>query len=232
MPLPRYMQGPGKSGADSQTQARCQWSFGSSAPKTRHLTRDCQARLAGARVHAMAGTMLRRNPRITLLSAFALATLLAGCADRDKFPSLARRPAEDVYRAARAQPPAPPIPAAMSDGMAKRLADLTAQAREAHALFEGARTAATRAVAAARGSAKGTENWSVASLAVARLESARATAGLPLAELDRLETEAGIRAAEGSDADLKAVRDARGVVEALVSEETATIDSLLAQLAG
>lgn len=166
-----------------------------------------------------------------LLATLGLATLLGGCADRDRFPSLARRPAEDIYRAARTTPPPPP-PAVISDGMGKRLADLTAQARAAHAQFEGARASATRAVGAARGAAKGTENWSVASTAVAQLESARAKAGLPLAELDRLETEAGIRAAEGSDADLKAVRDARGVVEALVSEETATIDSLLAQLAG
>ena len=72
----------------------------------------------------------------------------------------------------------------------------------------------------------------MASLAVAQLESARARAGLPLADLDRLETEAGNRAVDGSDADLKAVREARGEVEALVASETAVIDSLLSQLAG
>ena len=171
-------------------------------------------------------------PRTVLVAALGVATLLSGCADRSKFPSLARRPAEDVYRTARAAPPPPPAPAIMSDGMARRLADLTAQAREAHSAFEGARPAATRAVGAARGAAKGTENWSVASLAVARLESARARAGLSLADLDRLETEASNRAVEGSDADLKAVLTARGEVEALVAGETSVIDSLLSQLAG
>ncbi|MBA4086198.1 MAG: hypothetical protein C0491_00170 [Novosphingobium sp.] len=171
-------------------------------------------------------------PRTAVIAALGAAMLLGGCADRDKFPSLARRPAEDAYRTAQATPPAPPAPAIMSEGMAKRLADLTAQARNAHSAFEGGRASATRAVSAARGAAKGTENWSVASLAVAQLETARARAGLPLAELDRLETEASNRAVDGSDADLKAVREARGEVEALVANETAVIDSLLSQLAG
>lgn len=120
----------------------------------------------------------------------------------------------------------------MSDGMARRLADLTARAREAHSAFESARPAAARTVGAARGAAKGTENWSVASLAVARLESARAQAGLSLADLDRLEAEASNRAVTGSDADLKAVLTARREVEALVAGETSVIDSLLSQLAG
>jgi len=169
-------------------------------------------------------------PRTAVVATLGIATLLGGCADRAKFPSLARRPAEDVYRTARATPPPPPSPAVMSDGMAKRLADLTAQAHKAHSMFETARPAATRAVSAARGAAKGTENWSVASLAVAQLESARAQAGLPLAELDRLETEANNRAVQGSDADLKAVLAARQEVETLVTGETSVIDSLLSQL--
>ncbi|MBF9150530.1 hypothetical protein [Novosphingobium jiangmenense] len=169
--------------------------------------------------------------RTALVATLGVATMLGGCADRAKFPSLARRPAEDIYRTARATPPAPP-PAVMSEGMARRLADLTAQARKAHSAFESARPAATRAVSAARGAAKGTENWSVASLAVARLESARAQAGLPLADLDRLEAEASNRAVDGSDADLKAVLTARSEVEALVAGETSVIDSLLSQLAG
>lgn len=176
--------------------------------------------------------MARHKTSIAFLAMLGAATLLSGCADRDRFPSLARRPAEDTYRTARATPPAPPPPAVMSDGMAKTLADLIAQAQNAHTTFEAAKASATRAVIAARGTAKGTENWSVASLAVARLESARAQAGLPLAELDRLETEASNRAVDGSDADLKAVREARKQVEVLVASETSVIDSLLGQLAG
>lgn len=116
--------------------------------------------------------------------------------------------------------------------MAKQLTELSARARKAHAAFEDARPSAARAVSTARGAAKGTENWSVASLAVARLESARAQAGLPLADLDRLESEASNRAVDGSDADLKAVLAARSEVEDLVASETAVIDSLLSQLAG
>jgi hypothetical protein len=180
----------------------------------------------------MACAMARRNYRFAIVIALAAATLLTGCADRGKFPSLARRPAEDAYRTARAPQPVPTPSATLSDGLASRLDGLRAQARQAHAAFEAARGPAARAVSLARGAAKGTENWSVASLAVAQLESARARAGLPLADLDRLETEAGNRAVDGSPADLAAVRETRKEVEALVATETGVIDSLLRQIAG
>lgn len=210
------------------------WQLPAQNPATWHARG--QARLASARDHAMATSMARNKtfpaPRASLVAALGVATLLGGCADRAKFPSLARRPAEDIYRTARATPPAPPAPSALSDEMAKKLAELSARARSAHATFERTRPSAVRAVSAARGAAKGTENWSVASLAVAQLESARAQAGLPLADLDRLETEASNRAVDGSDADLKAVLEARSEVEALVASETSVIDLLLSQLAG
>lgn len=181
----------------------------------------------------MAQGMVQRNARTVLLAILGPALLLCGCSDRGDFPSLARRPAEDAYRTARAAPPAPPPPAVMTPGMAGRLADLRAQAAQAQTAFETARPAASRAVSAAQGAGRGSERWSVASVALAQLESARARAGLPLAELDRLETEASQRAAvEGSDADLRAVLDARREVEALVGAQTRVIDSLLASLAG
>ncbi|MBB4613233.1 hypothetical protein [Novosphingobium taihuense] len=176
--------------------------------------------------------MARRNRILATVATLGTVLLISGCADRGQYPSLARRPAENAYRVPTGATPAPPVPAVMSDGMAARLEGLRNNAAKAHATFEGARGSATRAVSAARGAAKGSESWSVASVELARLESARAEAGLPLAELDRLETEASNRAVDGSDADLKAVLEARQEVEALVESETRVIDSLLAQLAG
>ena len=72
----------------------------------------------------------------------------------------------------------------------------------------------------------------MASVALAELESARARAGLPLAELDRLEADASNRAAGGAPADLEAVHAARVDVESLVDTETKVIDGLLSQLRG
>lgn len=178
----------------------------------------------------MATIMARHKTSIAVLTALGAATLLGGCADRDKFPSLARRPAEDVYRAARATPPAPPPPAVLSQGIEAKLAGLLGDAREAHEAFEAARPTASRAAAAARGAAKGIENWSVASVAIAKLEAARSRVGLPLAELDRMEAEASNRAVDGSDADFKAVMATRQQVEAIAAGETEVIDSLLSQL--
>lgn len=174
--------------------------------------------------------MARCKTTSALVAALGVATLLGGCADRSKFPSLARRPAEDAYRAARATPPPPPPPAVLSQGIAAKLAGLLGEAREAHGAFEAGRGAATRAAAAARGAARGTENWSVASVAIAKLEAARSRVGVPLAELDRMEVEASNRAVDGSDADYKAVLATKRDVEALATGETEVIDSLLSQL--
>jgi hypothetical protein len=174
--------------------------------------------------------MIKRNSRIVAMATLAPALLIAGCAARSDFPSLARRPAEDAYRAAQATRPAPPPPAVVSEGLPERLAALLGSADAAHTTFESRRPAATRTINAAAGSAKGTESWSVASVALAGLESARSLAALPLADLDRLEADASNRAVEGSDADLKAVRNAREKVDALVEAETLVIDSLRGRL--
>jgi enoyl reductase-like protein len=99
-------------------------------------------------------------------------------------------------------------------------------------MFLTRQAAATRAVSAAAGAAKGAEAWSVASVAVAGLESARSRLGLPLADLDRLEVQASNLVADGAEADFKAVRETRAEVEALAAGETSVIDSLLGRLAG
>lgn len=176
--------------------------------------------------------MAKCNPRLALLAMTSSAVLLSGCAPRSDFPSLARRPAEDIYASARAAQAAPAPQPGISEGLTERLAALRSVAREAHELFLTRQSAATRAVSAAAGAAKGTEAWSVASVAVAGLESARSRLGLPLADLDRLEVQASNLVADGAEADFKAVRETRAEVEALAASETGVIDSLLGRLAG
>lgn len=171
--------------------------------------------------------MTKRISRFAAIAMLAPALATSACADRSQFPSLSRRPAEDAYAGARSATPAPaPIPAAMTDGLARKIAALLKSAEEAHATFESRRPAATRTASAAAGSTRGSESWSVASVALAGLESARSLAAMPLADLDRLEAEASNRAVDGSDTDLRAVREARQKVDALVEAETAVIDSL------
>lgn len=174
--------------------------------------------------------MVKSNSRLALIAAASCALMLGGCSDRGDYPSLARRPAEDVYAAARAAQAAPAPTRGVSAGLAGKLSALLATAREAHKSFSARQPAASRAVSAASGAAKGTEAWSVASVAVAGLESARSQVGLPLADLDRLEVEASSRVAEGDDADFNAVRETRAQVEALATSESAVIDSLLGRL--
>ncbi len=174
--------------------------------------------------------MIKRNSRFAAMAILALPLLAAACAPRSDFPSLARRPAEDAYRAVPAPKPAPVPPAVVSDGLPDRLANLLAQANTAHETFQSRQPSATRTINAAAGAGKGTERWSVASVALAGLEAARSMAALPLADLDRMEAEASNRAVEGSDADLKAVRETRMKVDELVQAETQIIDSLRAKL--
>lgn len=173
--------------------------------------------------------MMKSKSRALLIATTSSALLLGGCSDRGDYPSLARRPAEDVYATARAAQ-VPPPQSRISPGLPAKLSALLATAHEAHESFVSRQPAATRAVSAASGAAKGTEAWSVASVAVAGLESARSQVGLPLADLDRLEVEASNRVAEGDDADFKAVRETRAQVEALASRESEVIDSLLGRL--
>lgn len=171
------------------------------------------------------------TPRLALLAMTSSAALLSGCAPRSDFPSLARRPAEDIYASARAAQAAPAPQPPISEGLVERLGALRADARDAHDTFLTRQAAATRAVDAAAGAAKGAEAWSVASVAVAGLESARSRLGLPLADLDRLEVQASNLVADGAEADFKAVQETRADVEALAASETGIIDSLLRRLA-
>ncbi|MFD1958647.1 hypothetical protein ACFSHP_05180 [Novosphingobium panipatense] len=107
-----------------------------------------------------------------------------------------------------------------------RLAGLVKAARDADGRFQSNRAAAERAVSAA--GSTGTDSWSTASVALARLESSRSSAMSALAELDLLYAEARNAAPVEESPSATAIGDARSQVAALLEAQ----DSLIARLAG
>lgn len=178
------------------------------------------------------------KPAITLVAA---ATLLSACASQGQFPSLAKRPAEQALEALPAgadrigaplPAPASPTPDAsaaprpVSSEMIARLAKLKEAAGTAHTQFSGKQNRAGQLVAAARGAAVASEAWSVATVAIADLESARSDAMTSLAELDRLYVAERIDGGDGGA--IAAVRDQ---VTAWVADEDAVLAELGARMA-
>ncbi|MBW8755387.1 MAG: hypothetical protein JF595_14830 [Sphingomonadales bacterium] len=167
----------------------------------------------------------------TTLLPVALIASLTACAAAQDYPSLERRPAERMAGSARPVTPEtpPPPPAPVSRELTMRLAQLVEQARAAHGRFAAKRGNAERLVAAGGTSAPGSEGWSVATVALSDLESARSDAMLALAELDQLYTRETIAASEtGSHASVDGIAAARDQVTALIGEE----DNVLAALRG
>lgn len=182
--------------------------------------------------------------------------LLSGCAEADGYPSLARRPAEgsispdpaicpasaEILALGDSQPgrvggtalPAPaidvpPPPAEPSRDLTTRLSQLVEQARAAHARFISAQAQAERTVSAGAGAAEGSEAWSVASVALAGLESARSEASIALGELDQRFAE--LSTSENPNPhDIEAVSAARDQVNALVAAEDQVLERLRGKL--
>lgn len=158
------------------------------------------------------------------LAPVALAALIGGCATgaADDYPSLAIRDAERWTGTIAAEPYVPPPPPSASVNEAGALADA---ARAAHGRFLAALPGVRSRVNAARGSGVGSEAWSVAQVAVADLEAHRSAAMIALADLDRIYVSV---ATEGQET--APVADPRAAIEALVAEENAAIEGLLAAL--
>ena len=157
-----------------------------------------------------------------------LALGLAACAaDKDLYPSLARR---DVERSGAVQPAAPttpPLTLPADPRLAPRLDRLVEQARAAHEQFATRRERAEQLAAAASGSAIASEGWAVASVALADLESSRSEAMIALADLDELY--AAARVAGGQAAEIVRARD---TVSAWIGEEDGVLAALRGRLGG
>jgi hypothetical protein len=154
----------------------------------------------------------------------ALLALTGGCASQSgEYPSLAIREAE--LAAGMAVPEVPLAPAPPRAAL-DRLGPLLTEARAAHSAFNQAAQGARARVNAAAGAASGSENWSVAQVALGDLRSRRSTAMFALADLDLLFNNAA--SAGESTADIAPVR---AEVAQMLSEEDRLLDSLIGQLA-
>ena len=122
------------------------------------------------------------------------------------------------------------MPAPSAD-VTTRVAQLVKQAHTAHQRFAQKRSGTERLIAAAKGAAVASESWSVASVALADLNSARSDALVALCELDGIYAAEAIKAAEtGSMGNADAAAVAHQEVSALVSEEDGILAHLRARL--
>jgi len=161
------------------------------------------------------------------LTVFAAFSLAACSADTVNYPSLARRPAERWSE----NPPAPApngaqTPAPLDAKTIDRIDSLVGQARSADASFRQHVERTRALVAAASGAPMGSEAWSVATVALSDLESARSQAMVALADLDELMAAHTVMG--GNVAPILAARDS---VIAMVAEEDAVLAGLKDKMA-
>ena len=163
--------------------------------------------------------------RTTLILALGAATL-AGCArDAQSYPSLARRPIERTSADRPVAPASEAPPAPLTAEVLAQADSLLAQAEAADRRFRQLQASASRTVNAAAGATRGSEAWSVGTVALSQLESSRSDLFMAMASLDELYARSVIerRAVEP----LAAVR-AR--VQALIDSENQVIRQLGSQL--
>lgn len=158
-----------------------------------------------------------------LIAALACTCTAACVSAPGDYPSLAVRDAERV--SGTLQPADPYVPSPVAPAVLANAGSLVGQARAAHDSYRSKLEPARSAVQAARGAGFGSERWAVASVAIAGLETERSRTMIALADLDRLYVAA---ATEG--AALEELAAAHGQVGAMVADQTATIDQMLAAL--
>lgn len=161
--------------------------------------------------------------RFSLPVLIATGLLLGACASDDgAYPSLARRPAERVTATWPPAPPPPePAPPPLERATTDRLDLLVGQVRSADAKFHGKEGRTRALVSAARGAPMGSEAWSVATVSVSELESARAEAMLAMAELDSLYAEARTQGRDVSE-----IERARQQATAIIAGQDRVLESL------
>ena len=159
---------------------------------------------------------------------------MAACSTSGAYPSLAQRDVERVSgsgtpAAAEEAAPVPALPPASAD-LVTRLAGLVKVAQAADRQFQSNRAAATRAVAASGG--VGTDSWSTASVALAKLESSRSSGMGALADLDTLYADARDAAPLDESPSTLAITSARSEVAALLEAQDKVIADLSGRLKG
>lgn len=164
----------------------------------------------------------RRSIPILAIAALSL----GACAtDVGEYPSLGRRPAERVtgtlpVETAATQPPAPTDPATLG-----ALDSLLAKARAGHARFQAKETRTRGLIGAASGAPVASESWSVATVALSDLSSARSDVMVAMADLDALYARAVVDGKPAGD-----IAGARNTVQGLLNAEDKVIAALKAAI--
>ena len=171
----------------------------------------------------------------TLCIAALAALMLSACASGGEYPSLARRDVERIRGIAEpvpAQTPPPEISAPPDANLEERLASLIEQAKAAHERFSSNRQRTERLIAAAAGAKIASERWSVASVALAELESARSNAMIALADIDGLYAAERVEHFQAESNTARAIAHARDTVSVLITEQDSVLAGLRRRLAG
>ena len=177
--------------------------------------------------------MNRSFPAAPLACALSTALLLSACAAPGDYPSLARRDGERIAGSAEPAAPEPvtPAPPATPDArLLARLDAIEARARAADARLREQRPRAESLVAAASGAARGSESWSVATVALSGLESARSDAMLALAEVDALHAAERVAHPNAQSGDGLAITASRARVLEIVAAQDSVIAALAARM--
>lgn len=163
------------------------------------------------------------NPPRSPIALALLVLLLPGCAPKGAFPSLGVRPVEQLSF----DEPVREAPVVAVDSeLAKRIAELSGQAKRGQSNFDALLPAARSRASAAGG--MGSESWIEAQQALSRLEAARTLTVSALAELDRLAIE---RAATPTNAaQSQELSNALERANSLAQVQQAEVDRLRASL--
>ncbi|HMO67153.1 MAG TPA: hypothetical protein PKE25_00535, partial [Novosphingobium sp.] len=174
--------------------------------------------------------MIRAIPFAPLASAVCASLLLTACTAPGDYPSLARRDAERIGSPAQPAPAQPARPVAADAAVVARLEAIEARAQAADARLRQQRARAESLVSAARGAAPGSEAWSVATVALSGLESARSDAMLALADVDALHATERLAHPNEQSGDGLAIAASRERVLAIVAAQDAVIAALAARM--
>lgn len=158
-------------------------------------------------------------------------TLSACAASQSDFPSLGKRDFEDEPVMTDSEIPAaqaiftlPPAIQAAVDAAAK-------QSNDAHKQFLQQLPAVQRRVAAARGAAPASENWVVAQMDMAALETRRTPSVTALADIDRLYIAQLDQEVENNQAGAAAIiLEQREMIAAQVQQQQESMDAMMAAL--
>lgn len=160
---------------------------------------------------------------------------LSACATKVDYPSLARRDAERITGTAQPAAPSPapsPAPPPPDAQLSARIAQLVEQARVANGRFSQQRGHTERLVAQGAGSAKSSESWAVASVALAQLESARSDTMIAMATIDEIHAADAMAHYNTPSGDKPAIAAASAQVTGWIDQQDAVLNALGRRLGG